>query len=205
MSKKTLILSQEQLDEICGGDSSYLDGLDGNDDMKNKYSLEISADGGVDNGYADPTTTDDYASDITNDWMRGGANMHGYRAATIREMTKKEWEKEFLSEDNSMLQNANFGAGNGDKGKSYTNTTTTLSRLKKAEEKAVTGATPYEKQKAARTVQTMKKNWGNIDAAKAQYNAAKNNTQSIISSRPEGQRKKGNGKANEPKNGIFTS
>ena len=190
MSKKTLILSQEQLDEICGGDSSYLDGLDRNDDMKNKYSLEISADGGVDNGYADPTTTDDYASDLTNDWMRGGANMHGYRAATIREMTKKDWDRTYLKEDNNMLKNMNFGAGNGDTGKSYTNTTTTLSRYNKAKETAATGATPEIKQKAKNTVSTMQKNWGNIDIAKNQYNASKANSQNIIHSRPVGQRKK---------------
>ena len=52
MTKKTLILSQKQLDEICGGDSTYLDGLSLNPDKAEDYSNVVTADGAVDTGYA---------------------------------------------------------------------------------------------------------------------------------------------------------
>jgi hypothetical protein len=42
--KKTLIVSQKQLDEICGGNSAYLDGLASKPDMGGIFSTEVSSD-----------------------------------------------------------------------------------------------------------------------------------------------------------------
>ena len=206
MSKKTLILSQKQLDEICGGDCSYLDGLANKPDMGDIFSTEVSSDGGIDGGYAEPTTTDDVSHDMTNNW-RGNAKLHGMGPITVREMTKKDWDKEYLSEDgNSALKNVNFGATNGEVGKSYAATKTNLSRRNKALETMKTGATPEIKQKAAVTVQKMQNNWSGMDAAENQYNAAKATTKSINDNKPVGM-KRASSKNGLPKvdGGVFTS
>lgn len=189
MAKKTLILSQKQLDEICGGDSSYLDGLSTRPDMGDVFSTEITADGGVDVGYAKPTTTDDVADDMTNDW-RGNAKLHGMGPITVREMKKSEWDRMYLGEEeehgNARLKNLNFGAKNGEEGKSYGATKTALCRKRAAEKTMQTGGTPEIKAKAANTVANMKANWSGIDNAETQYNAAKANDKNILAAKPEG-------------------
>lgn len=202
MKKKRLILSQEQLDEICGGDSSYLDGLSKTPDMGSIFSTEVSADGGIEDGYADPTTTDDIASDMTNDW-RGNAKLHGMGPITVR-----EWKEIYLEEKehgNARLKNLQFGAQNGAPGKSYGATKTALCRKNAAEETMRTGATPEIKQKAANTVANMKNNWSGIDNAETQYNAAKANDATIRGNRPAGL-KKSTSQNGLPKidGGVFT-
>lgn len=197
MSKKTLILSKKQLDEICGGDSSYLDGLTMNPDKGNVFAGEVSADGGVEKGYADATTTDDVAKDLTNSW-RGNAKLHGMGPITVREnvMTVKEWKSRYLGEEhehgNERLKNVQFGAKDGEEGKSYGATKTALCRKRAAEETMLTGATQGIKQKAANTVATMKDNWDGIDNAETQYNAAKSNDKMIVANKPDGTKRKRN-------------
>ncbi len=189
MSKKTIILSQKQLDEICGGDCSYLDGLAMKPDMGDIFSTEVSSDGGMDNDYAEPTTTDDYSHDMTNNW-RGNAKLHGMGPITVREMSKRDWDKEYLGEEkehgNARLKNLNFG---GEDGKSYGATKTALCRKRAAEKTAITGGTPEIKQKALNTVNRMKNNWNSIDTAEKQYNAAKANDKSVMDNKPEGMKR----------------
>ena len=207
MGKKTLILSQSQIDEICGGDSSYLDGLALTPDMENVYGNEVSAEGAVENGYAEPMTTDDFSHDLTNDW-RGNAKLHGMGPCALREMTLKEWKIRNLNEGNGRLEHMQFGAQNGEKGKSYGATKMNLSRLHRAEEKSRNGASPEEKAKAAQTVQKMKNNWSGIESAEVQYNAAKINDKTNRQNKPEGTvitsspKQSGNGLGHS--NGVIT-
>ena len=189
MSKKKLILSQKQLDEICGGDCSYLDGLANKPDMGDVFSKEISSDGSIDGGYAHPTTTDHVSHDMTNNW-RGNAKLHGMGPITVREMKKSDWDREYLSEEgNSALKNMKFGASSGEEGKSYAATKTNLSRRNAAMETMRTGATPEIKQKAADTLDRMQNNWEGMDTAAKQYNAVKNTTRTINNNKPTGEKR----------------
>lgn len=212
MAKKTLILTKRQLDEICGGDSSYLDGLGSKPDVPNNFSNEISASGSMDDEYPNPTTTDDMRDTMTNDW-RGNAKLAGMGPITVHEMTKKEWNNVYLDEErehgNERLKARQFGAQNGEAGKSYGATKTALSRLNTAQKTIQTGATPEIKQKAMNTVNRMKNNWNGIDLAANQYNTAKMVDKSMqqnkigpkITSAPK---ETGNGKGHTPQNGIIT-
>lgn len=305
MSKKTLIISQKQLDEICGGNSAYLDGLATKPDLAPNFASEITADGAVEDGYADPTATDDVAHAMTNDW-RGNAKLHGMGPITVREMTVKEWREKYLGEsktnevgntlkgqdklgrlskkreqqafdalhkaDNSLdpdeeekyrkqksdymtrstnaytkarderdakspswepegkkmakafskgekkqerkglgeekehgnerLKNIQFGATEGEKGKSYDATKMALSRKRAAEKKLANGATPEIKMKAAKTLNTMKKNWNGIDAAQTQYDAAKAADKTIQANKLPGTKRDTNN-IMKPSNGVF--
>lgn len=213
MKKKTLILSQKQLDEICGGDSSYLDNLSLKPDMGNIYANEITVDGSVEDGYAEPSTTDDLSHTMCNNW-RGFTKLYGMGPVSLKEMTKKEWARQHLNEEsehgNARLVNKKFGAQDGEPGKSYDATKMAISRKKQAEKKMLNGATPEERNKAAKTLSRMRNNWNGIDAAESQYNAAKIGDKVMQDSRPEGTKissapkQSGNGKAHSPKSGIIT-
>lgn len=187
MGKKTLILSQQQLDEICGGDSSYFDGLTTNPDKGDIYAKEVSCDGGLDQGYADATTTDDIAHDLTNNW-RGNAKLHGMGPITVR-----EWREKYLKEEsehgNQRLNNVKFGAQNGSEGKSYNNTTTSLCRFRQAQKNAQS-QNPVIRQKGQQRVQSMKQNWPGIESAQNQFKAATASDKSAQSNKPAGQQRK---------------
>lgn len=202
MSKKKIILSQRQLDEICGGNSTYLDGLALSPDIGNVFSNEVSTDGAIENGYPLPTTTDDYADVSTNNnrgfWsLRGMGSIH-----TIREMTKGEWEANMLSEENERLLNRNFGATNDSEGKGYYATLKNKSRYENAKNTVQSG-TPEEKRKALKTIERMKKNWPGIDVAINQYETAKKVDKTIKPRMKSAPKNSGNGKAHSPKNGVF--
>jgi hypothetical protein len=197
------------LDEICGGNSAYLDGLASKPDMGGIFSTEVSSDGSVADGYADATTTDDVAADLTNNW-RGIAKLNGMGPMPIREntMTVSAWRRYYsnsMNEEsehgNQRLNNLQFGAQDGEAGKSYGATKTALCRKRAAEKTAQTGATPEVKQKALNTLKTMKDNWNGIDAAETQYNAAKNVDKTIIGNKPAGTKRKN--KLMPGGNGVF--
>ena len=209
---KRLILTQEQLERLCEGDDFlYLDGLTNKPDMGDIYSTEVTTDGSMEDKLPTPTTTDDHSHTMTNDW-RGTAKLAGMGPIVVHEMTKAEWEKKILMNEelehgNARLKNRKFGAQNGMPGKSYTATKMAISRKKAAEKKLANG-TDAEKAKAAKTLQRMKQNWGGIDAAEQQYNGAKISdglmqqtmTGPKIASAPK---TTGNGQAHSPKEGVF--
>ena len=201
MSKKTLILSKKQLDEICGGDSSYLDGLTDSPDMSgHEFAKEVSSDGNVDYGYANATKTDDVADDMTNGW----GDLKNYGIDRRGPITVREWKEIYLEEKehgNARLKNMEFGAQNGQEGKSYGATKTALSRLNTAQETMKTGATQDVKDKAAQTVQRMENNWGGIGVAATQYNAAKSGDKTVQGGMPVGQKRKP--KTPKGLNGVF--
>ena len=156
MRRKKIILTQKQLDEICGDNFTYLDGLALTPDLADNYSNEISTNGSIDNAYPDPTTTDDLAHDMTNN-TRGYWGLRGMGSvSTIREISKKDWEKEIL-ETNQHLTGRTFGVTSETPGKSYAAVTTNKSRLNKAIKQSKS-ANPLLKQKALNTIQKMQNN-----------------------------------------------
>lgn len=212
MAKKTLILTQEQVRRICEGeDFVYFKDMATKPDIGDIYSTEVTTDGSMEDMYPAPTTTDDRSHTMTNDW-RGNAKMNGMGPITVREMKKGDWENKVLANEesehgNARLINRQFGAKDGQQGKSYTATKMAISRKNAAERKLANG-TPEEKQKAMKTLQRMKKNWDGIDAAEQQYSAAKLSDEVTqrtkmgpkIASAPK---VSGNGQAHTPTDGVF--
>ena len=125
--------------------------------------------------------------------------------STLREMTKGEWKKMMLGEDNQRLKNRKFGYTNDSDGKSYDATKKNISRLNIAKRKLNSG-NDEEKQKAAATIKKMKNNWKSIDVASRQYETAKKidkDNKPPIKSAPKNS---GNGKAHsikKPTDGVF--
>lgn len=73
MAKKTLIISQKQLDEIVGGNTSYLDN-EGEDFAENGNNEVFTGDK-LDGKDAEPYTTDQHAQERSLDygpWIPGG-------------------------------------------------------------------------------------------------------------------------------------
>ena len=206
MRRKKIILTQKQLDEICGDNFTYLDGLALTPDLADNYSNEISTNGSIDNAYPDPTTTDDLAHDMTNN-TRGYWGLRGMGSvSTIREISKKDWEKEIL-ETNQHLTGRTFGATSETPGKSYAAVTTNKSRLNKAIKQSKS-ANPLLKQKALNTIQKMQNNGSTSRVAFNQYETAKEVDKQINPGIKSAPKNAGNGKAHSkktPQNGIFTN
>lgn len=206
MRRKKIILTQKQLDEICGDNFTYLDGLALTPDLADNYSNEITTNGSIDNAYPDPTTTDDLAHDMTNN-TRGYWGLRGMGSvSTIREISKKDWEKEIL-ETNQHLTGRTFGATSETPGKSYAAVTTNKSRLNKAIKQSKS-ANPSLRQKALNTIQKMQNNGSTSRVAFNQYETAKKVDKQINPGIKSAPKNAGNGKAHSkknPQNGIFTS
>jgi len=185
MAKKRIILNKEQLDEVCGWDSTYLDSMSTNPDLGAVGSSETSADGFLDHGYADNMTSDEYADAMYNASMYG--RLRGLAPMMYRVPDEVFEEREH---GNERLAGRTFGAGNGDKGKSYDATKMAISRKRAAEKRMQTGATQDIRDKAAKTLDRMRSNWGNIDDAETQYDTAKNLDKAVMADKPEGMRRK---------------
>ena len=212
MAGRRIILTQEQLTKLCEGeDFVYFKDLATKPDLGNIYATEVTTDGGMEDEYPTPTTADDRAHTMTNDW-RGSAKMAGMGSIVVHEMKKSDWTKKVMTNEesehgNARLKGRKFGAKDGVPGKSYTATKMAISRKKAAEEKLANG-NDEEKAKAMKTLQRMRNNWAGLDAAEQQYSAAKisdNLTQQSkmgpkIASSPK---TSGNGQAHTPKDGIF--
>lgn len=216
MKKKTLILTQKQLDEICGGNSAYLDNLLSEPDGDNFFASEVNADGNVTDGFADNMTSDRFAADDTREVWPMGTKAYGkngnYIPHNLTEMSKEEWEKKNLKKEehehgNKRLAYQQFGP-NGDN-KSYDATKMAASRYSKAAKEVKTGTTMSDRQKAANTIARMKNNWNGIDSALGQYNNAKSADKILQAAKAPGTKieskpKTGKGTAHSPKNGIIT-
>lgn len=212
MTRKRLILTKEQIERLTEGEEFvYLSDLASKPDMGDIYSTEITTDGGIDDGYPEPTTTDDKSNTMTCDW-RGHAKLAGMGAITLRECSKSEWlsnhiYNEEVEHGNARLKNRQFGAGDGEQGKSYDATKMAISRKNTAEKKLHSN-NPETRASGAETLRKMHNNWSNLDAAATQYEGAKLSDKisqshkigSKISSAPK---QSGNGKAHSPKNGVF--
>jgi len=192
MSKRTVILTQKQLDEIVTGkNTSYFDGDD---------SL-------------------DYANKITTDGNSSKTIMYTDKSAATRPLSNYGTGVASLREANQDLVNKEFGAKDCHPGKSYEATKKEVSRANQAKETMQTGATQDIKNKAAQTLQTMENNIesnNGIDLktlggqyinakniSKRQKRIKKENGESILKSTPKNV---GNGKAHSIKtnNGFIT-
>lgn len=157
MGKKTLILTKEQLDEISGGNFSYLDNLD-KLDTGNIYANKVSAEGSTSDGDTDKITTDDYASDMTRDAWPRDSRSYGkngnYIPQNLYEMSKKEWEEKNITNEakehgNKRLNNRKFY------GKSYGAVKQGEYRQRKAAEKAINGENGQEKIEGIKSLSRM--------------------------------------------------
>lgn len=213
MSHKTVILTKEQMERLCEGESfTYLKDYAEDSDMGNIYATQVTTDGSMDGKKPVPTTADDRSHTMASDW-RGNAKLAGAGPIVVHESKKSEWaERNLMGEEsehgNMRLQNRRFGAKDGQAGKSYTATKMAISRKKRAEDKLHNG-TPEEKMKAQKTLQRMRSNWAGIDAAEQQYSSAKISDE-IIQGNKIGPKMKsapknsGNGQAHTPKTpGVF--
>lgn len=173
MSKKTLILSQKQLDEIVGGNSAYLDNLD--NDFAEDATNQVYSGDKLEDKDADPYTTDQHAHERSLDygpWIPGGRG--GTKSAMVYTngliaCSKKEWAKRMLKEDNQNLVNNTYG---DDKNRvSNTNASTLKWRYGAAKKKAQS-SDPTIRQQGISTMKTMEKNNPNLSQIESQYNAA---------------------------------
>lgn len=208
MAKK-IILTREQVSRLCEGEEFvYLNDLASKPDMGNIYSTEVSTDGSIEDAYPIPTTTDDRSHTMTNNW-RGNAKLAGMGGIVVREMSKKEWAKNNLVDEesehgNARLKNRKFGIGNGEEGKSYTATKMAVSRKNRAEKK-MNSTDPQIRQQGIDTLRKMYNNNPNLDLTASQYEGAKlgdemSQKSSVITSKPKKQSKN---KPQLPISGVF--
>lgn len=215
MKKKTLILTQEQLDEISGGNFNYLDNLATKPDMGDVYSTEVSADGATMDGYSDNMTTDKYAADMTRDaWPRDsrsyGKNGNYLPLHNLTEMSKKDWEKKNLTKEakehgNKRLNNRVFGDDKHQYG--YSALKQKEYRERKAAKKVLTGQTATEKQQGLNSLAKMQDN--SYLTAKKQFDPAKTADKLTQAAKPAGTKiesrpKTGKEGAHSPQTGYIT-
>lgn len=168
MAKKTLILTRKQLDEIVGGDTTYLDNADS--DFAEDGANQVYTGEKTDTEDAAPVTTDKFSKQL-----RRNIGVYGYGSELRRSgplvmtCSKSDWEKKnLIKETNSALVNTNFGVGQtvkdnmvatGDSAGanavqtgniSYNNAKTIKSRMNKLQKQAERGD-----QQAAQTYQNM--------------------------------------------------
>lgn len=192
MSKRTVIITQKQLDEIVGGGNSpYFD----NAEVPNNANL-IST-----NGDDNETTQ---IGDFFSKEMPRSSYYFGRMGINP------------IHEENQNLKNKTFGSTYNDNGKSYSNTKTTLHRAQKAKETMMTGATQAIKDKAAQTYRTMQNNNDiDLNVLQNQYDSAKNIDKNIRDNKVKNgepilkstTKDSGNGKAHSVKqtnNGFIT-
>ena len=180
MAKKTLILSQKQLDEIVGGNSNYLDNV--GEDFAENANNEVFTGDKLDGKDAEPYTTDQHAHERSLDygpWIPGGRG--GTKSAMVYTngliaCSKEEIGKENLDEDNKNLVNNTYG---DDKNRvSNTNASTLKWRYGAAKKKAQS-TDPTIRQQGISTMKTMEKNNPNLAQIQSQYNAAMNSDASL--------------------------
>ena len=137
--KHKLILSQSQIDEICNGDSSYLDGLSSKPDVPEDYANEITVGGGIIDSYPDPLTTDEFGRQLARqNGMFGGRRCYHGDYVTMYEGKKKDWMKRHsINETNQALDHQEITAviGDGPNAEKVTGNENMLStRLSRAED-----------------------------------------------------------------------
>ena len=214
MSKK-LILSQKQLDEIVGGDMSYLDNE--HDDFVEDANNNVYSNGKLTNKDGEPLTTDKYAKERVIDYgAYAPGGIGGTKGAIVSPRmvacSKNTWNKKNLSEDNQNLVNNTYG---DDKNRvSNTNASTLKWRYGAAKAKAQS-SDPTVRQQGISTMKTMEKNNPNLSQIESQYNsamandanlkqAAKNRGEQNVYQKEGGTKISGNGKAHTPKGVTIT-
>ena len=132
MSRKTLILREDQFNEICGTNTAYLDNSSdyAEDGLTKTKTGGAVSDSNGEKEYSEPLTTDDYAHELAPETLfallfrNGGHGLWGHWGSGLRAKELTESKKK-LQESNSELEGRSW---NGD---SYTNLTTKKTELKK--------------------------------------------------------------------------
>ena len=197
MSKKTIILTREQLNRIVEGNSTYLPDADSN--FKEYGDNEVYASGKIEGADGKPVTTDKIAKNLSrnNDIMGFTKQIvpTGYKVES--KMSKQDWEnKHNLNESNQDLINRQFNIGTAEAPRyvSYTNLTTIKSELEQ-ERQQMGQNFPQDKQEQ-------------LDKINRIYSTAKSNSKNIRKSKIERgervikqhNRQQFNGKAHTKKN-----
>ena len=201
-SKKTkkIILTQSQIDEICGNNYAYLNDLAMKPDIGNIYGNEITTDGSIEDGYPTPTTTDDKARTMVNN-TNSFFRTRGLGSTILREMSKSEWEKVMMEErehGNKLLNNRKFNK------KSYGAAKMADKRKREAEEKLILANNNGDKKsanQALNTINSMRQN-GTLKAGNLYRNAQIGLSNADISA-PAKAPKVDKSNTCTPKNGIF--
>ena len=111
MSRKTIILREDQFNEICGVNTAY---LDNSSDYAEDGLTTTKTGGAVSNGegqkeYSEPMTTDDYAHELAPETLfallfrNGGHGLWGHWGSGLRTKELTESKKK-LQESNSELE-----------------------------------------------------------------------------------------------------
>ena len=141
MSRKTLILREDQFNEICGTNTAYLDnpGDYTEDGLTTTKTAGAVSDSNGEKEYSDPLTTDDYAHELAPETLfallfrNGGHGLWGHWGSGLRAKELTEGKKK-LQESNGELEDRTWRLDlDGDglkKTYSYTNLTTKKTELK---------------------------------------------------------------------------
>ena len=141
MSRKTIILREDQFNEICGVNTAY---LDNSSDYAEDGLTTTKTGGAVSNGegqkeYSEPMTTDDYAHELAPETLfallfrNGGHGLWGHWGSGLRTKELTESKKK-LQESNGELEDRTWRLDLDNDGLkktySYTNLTTKKTELK---------------------------------------------------------------------------
>ena len=141
MSRKTLILREDQFNEICGTNTAYLDnpGDYAEDGLTTTKTAGAVSDSNGEKEYSEPLTTDDYAHELAPETLfallfrNGGHGLWGHWGSGLRAKELTEGKKK-LQESNGELEDRTWRLDlDGDglkKTYSYTNLTTKKTELK---------------------------------------------------------------------------
>ena len=141
MSRKTLILREDQFNEICGTNTAYLDnpGDYTEDGLTTTKTAGAVSDSNGEKEYSEPLTTDDYAHELAPETLfallfrNGGHGLWGHWGSGLRAKELTEGKKK-LQESNGELEDRTWRLDlDGDglkKTYSYTNLTTKKTELK---------------------------------------------------------------------------
>ena len=141
MSRKTLILREDQFNEICGTNTAYLDNPNdyAEDGLTTTKTGGAISDSNGEKTYSDPLTTDDYAHELAPETLfallfrNGGHGLWGHWGSGLRARELTEGKKK-LQESNGELEDRTWGLDLDNDGQkktySYTNLTTKKTELK---------------------------------------------------------------------------
>lgn len=141
MSRKTIILREDQFNEICGTNTAYLDnpGDYAKDGLTTTKTGGAVSDSNGEKEYSDPLTTDDYAHELAPETLfallfrNGGHGLWGHWGSGLRAKELTESKKK-LQESNGELEDRTWRLDLDNDGLkktySYTNLTTKKTELK---------------------------------------------------------------------------
>ena len=222
MAKKTIILTQKQLDEIVGGNMAYFD--DGSE-----YTEDATNQVYTDNPKFKKTKTtgDKVAKSRRRDSSFYGLNRNiQTKQPVMIACSKSDWEKKNLNEENQDLVNRTFhfgqseknkmsgisnsaGANAAENGMSYTNATTIKSRMNKLQQQAQKGDAQaqqkYQNMGGKVLQDTVEKKLDNATTISKRDKENRSNMGfNNVYQKPGGTKVSGNGKAHTPKNAVIT-